>query len=125
MNLKTKSHRSRSPTNKIDAITIVECNQKITKIFASVIKDKKENTILPVTKEHVLSGLIVQTDGHASYKKLSKLGYNNGSVCHNKIEFVNKQTGIHTQFVKSFHICLKPENKKEKEFILLKDVIFC
>ncbi|KCZ74818.1 hypothetical protein H311_04214 [Anncaliia algerae PRA109] len=68
MNFKVKSHRGRSSKKKTDALTIVECDQKITKVLACVIKDKKESTILPIIKEHVLPGSIVHTDEHASYK---------------------------------------------------------
>ncbi|KCZ79162.1 hypothetical protein H312_03452 [Anncaliia algerae PRA339] len=60
-----------------------------------------------------MPGSIVHTDEHASYKKLCKLGHNHGSVCH-KFKFVNKETIFHTQFVESFHNCLKLEIKKRK-----------
>ncbi|KCZ79748.1 hypothetical protein H312_02861 [Anncaliia algerae PRA339] len=46
LNYKVKSHRGRASTNKTDALCIVETKDKITRVFAQVIPDKKTSTIL-------------------------------------------------------------------------------
>lgn len=113
LNFKLKAHRGRSPTNRTDALCIIETNTNgsISKCFATVIPNKSTEVILPIIYKNVASGSIVHTDEHASYKKLWKYGYTHGTVCH-KFDFVNKVTGVHTQAIESFHNQFKLEIKK-------------
>jgi transposase-like protein len=92
---------------------IVEINEHITRAYAIVIENKKQNTIVPIICAQVNSGSIIHTDEHDAYFKLSKFSFNHGTVCH-KYEFVNSETGVHTQGIESFHNELKLEIKKRK-----------
>ncbi|KCZ76572.1 hypothetical protein H311_02427 [Anncaliia algerae PRA109] len=114
LNYKVKSHRGRASTNKTDALCIVETKDKITRVFAQVIPDKKSSTIIRIICAQVVPGAIIWTDEHKSYVSLANNGFIHQSLCH-KFEFVDKQRGTHTQFVESFNNQLKIEIKKEKD----------
>ncbi|KCZ77362.1 hypothetical protein H311_01624 [Anncaliia algerae PRA109] len=59
LNFKCKSHRGRSPSNKTDALCIVEVGQRITRAFAKVIPNKKIETILPIIISQVMPGSVI------------------------------------------------------------------
>ncbi|KCZ79507.1 hypothetical protein H312_03107 [Anncaliia algerae PRA339] len=113
LNFKCKSHRGRSPSNKTDALCIVEVGQKITRAFAKIIPNKKIETILPIIISQVMPGSLIWTDEHKNYHRLNKNGFLHQSVCH-KYEFINKTNGVNTQAVESFHNELKSAIKKRK-----------
>ncbi|KAG0428057.1 hypothetical protein DMUE_5844, partial [Dictyocoela muelleri] len=48
LNYKVKSHRGRSPENKTDALCIIEYENEIKRVFACVIDNKLELTIVPI-----------------------------------------------------------------------------
>ncbi|KCZ79073.1 hypothetical protein H312_03543 [Anncaliia algerae PRA339] len=113
MNYKCKSHRGRSPNNKTDALSIVECNNGILRAFACIIPNKESNTILPIISNQVASGSIIWTDEHRSYSRLSQKGFIHGTVCQ-KYEFVEKNNGINTHTVEIYHNCIKEIIKKQR-----------
>ncbi|KCZ76629.1 hypothetical protein H311_02369, partial [Anncaliia algerae PRA109] len=114
LNFKCKSHRGRSPSNKTDALCIVEVDQKITRAFAKIIPNKKIETILPIVISQVMPGSIIWTDEHKSYQTLNKNGFLRQLFCH-KYEFVNKTNGFNTRAVEAFHNELKLAIKKKKK----------
>jgi transposase-like protein len=116
LNYRCKSHRGRSPSNRTDAICIVEVRSAICRVLAEVIHDKSASTLLPIIIRRVLSGSTIHTDEHASYRRLSGIGFSHYTVCH-KYNFVNPQNGTHTQHVESFNNALKVEVKKKKGII--------
>ncbi|KCZ77523.1 hypothetical protein H311_01462 [Anncaliia algerae PRA109] len=61
MNFKAKGHRGRSSTNKYDALIIVEYDTKISEVFACILKDKRESTILTIFQKHLVLGTTVYT----------------------------------------------------------------
>ncbi|KCZ76950.1 hypothetical protein H311_02045 [Anncaliia algerae PRA109] len=61
MNFKAKGHRGRSSANKYDALIIVECKIKFSKVFACILKDKRESTILTIFQKHLVLGTTVYT----------------------------------------------------------------
>lgn len=113
MNYKCKSHRGRSPSNRTDALCIVECRPCICKVWAQVIPDKSIQTILPIICERVFSNTIIHTDEHKSYQCLTRNGYIHKTVCH-KYMFVDRINEVNTQAVESFNNVLKYEIKKRK-----------
>ncbi|KAG0419258.1 hypothetical protein DMUE_6377, partial [Dictyocoela muelleri] len=113
LNFKCKSHRGRPPGNKTDALCIIEINNKITRVFATVIPDKKAETIIPIIFNQVTPNSIIWTDEHPSYSSLSSLNFIHDTVCH-KYSFMNNKTGANTQAVESFHNELKREIKNRK-----------
>ena len=106
LNYKCKSHRGRSPTNRTDALCIVEYNGKITRVFACVIPNKLQSTLVPIICNNVASGSIISTDEHKSYSCLSKFDFTHRSVCH-KYNFVDRETGVNTQAVESLNNYVK------------------
>lgn len=112
LNYKCKSHRGRSPTNKTDALCIVESSGSRKRVFACTITDKKASTLIPIICNNVANNTIIRTDEHKSYSTLSNYTYTHETVCH-KYEFVT-ENGVNTQKVESFNNCLKVEIKKRK-----------
>lgn len=106
LNYKCKSHRGRSPTNRSDALVIVEKVQQVTRIFACIIGNKRAETILPIIQNNVAAGSEIHTDEHPSYSALEKLGYVHHTVCH-KYEFINRTNNANTQAVESINNQIK------------------
>lgn len=113
LHFKCKSHRGRSPHNHTDVLCIAEVNVGITRVWAEIIANKESRTIIPIICEHVISGSSIHTDEHKSYKALVRNGFLHKTVCH-KYEFVEKNSGIHTQHIESFHNSMKLEIKARK-----------
>lgn len=128
MNYKCKSHRGRSPSNRTDALCIIEMSNSIVRAFACVIPDKKAETILPIITRNVANGSTIHTDEHRSYSQLGSIGYNHDTVCH-KYEFV-AANGVNTQAIESFNNIIKVavKNRKgvatEKRGVFLKEICF-
>ena len=51
---KYKSHRRRTSISNIDALCIVEVDGNIKRVYAKVITDKKQKTIVPIILHQVL-----------------------------------------------------------------------
>jgi transposase-like protein len=113
LNYKCKSHRGRSPTNKTDALCIVEFSNNITRVFATVIPNKSSATLIPIICEQVAPNSIIWTDEHRSYSCLSSFNFTHDTVCH-KYQFINSTNGVNTQAVESFNNVIKYEVKKRK-----------
>ncbi|KCZ76129.1 hypothetical protein H311_02880 [Anncaliia algerae PRA109] len=75
LNFKSKSHRGRSPLNKTDALVIVEVNNIVSQIYADAIENKKNETIMPIICDHVVTGAEIHTDEHKLYNSLGEVGY--------------------------------------------------
>ncbi|KAM0684905.1 hypothetical protein COBT_003886, partial [Conglomerata obtusa] len=48
LNYKAKSHRGRSSHDKTDKPCITEVDGKIARVFATIISDKKESTLIQI-----------------------------------------------------------------------------
>lgn len=118
LNYKCKSHRGRSPNNKTDAICIIEFSDKIERVFACVIPNKKSETMIPIITQNVANGSKIWTDEHRSYQILRDYNYIHQTVCH-KYQFITDE-GINTQAVESFNNIIKCEIKKRKGILTLK-----
>lgn len=128
LNFAIKSHRGRSPSNKTDAICIVEFNGHISRVYARTIPDKRAETLYSHIEAQVEANSIIWTDEHRSYSCLKEKGFLHETVCH-KYQFVTVE-GVNTQAVESFNNILKIEIKKRKGVLtekredLLKEVCF-
>ncbi|KCZ74859.1 hypothetical protein H311_04171, partial [Anncaliia algerae PRA109] len=56
------------------------------------------STIIPIICAQAIPGTIIWTDEHKGYASLANKGFIYQSVCR-KFKFVDKQRGIHIQFV--------------------------
>ncbi|KCZ82385.1 hypothetical protein H312_00043 [Anncaliia algerae PRA339] len=82
LNFKCKSHRGRSRENKTDSLCILEYNGNIKRIFAQIIRNKKQNTLIPIICRQVASGSIIWTDEHKNYQNLRFFNNIHDTVCH-------------------------------------------
>ncbi|KAG0419991.1 hypothetical protein DMUE_6356, partial [Dictyocoela muelleri] len=110
LNYKAKSHRGRSPANKTDALCIIEFDTEIVRVFACVIENKLETTLVPIICSQVAANSTIWTDEHRSYAKLNEFDYTHDTVCH-KYTFINEDTGANTQAVECFNNLLKKDIK--------------
>lgn len=114
LNYKCKNHRGRSPTNKTDALCIIEMQGLIIRVFAKMIPNKKAETLITLICQQVAANSIIWKDEHRSHSKLSQFNYIHDTVCH-KYQFINQDTGTNTQFVEFFNNYLKLNIKMRKE----------
>lgn len=112
-NYRCKSHGGRSPYNRTDSLCIIEYDNSITRAFAKIIPNKRQETIIPIICSQVAAGSLIHTDEHGAYVNLRNWEFVHETICH-KYEFVNSVTGAHTQGIESFHNELKREIKKRK-----------
>ncbi|KCZ77043.1 hypothetical protein H311_01951 [Anncaliia algerae PRA109] len=83
-----------------DAFVMVEFEDKIKRIFAVVIPNKRAETILSIIYKIDIYGSIIWTYEHKSYSQLTSKRFLHSTVCH-KYNFVEKETRTHTQAVES------------------------
>jgi hypothetical protein len=63
LNYKCKSHRGRSTENKLDALVIAEVfNSSVTRVFATVIENKLQTTLVPLICSQVAAHSIIWTN---------------------------------------------------------------
>ena len=68
--------------------------------FLVSVEDRSAATLVPIIKQYILPGTKIMSDCWKSYDKLEEEGYIHGTVNHS-IEFVNSDTGDHTQTIES------------------------
>ncbi|KAM0685176.1 hypothetical protein COBT_003615 [Conglomerata obtusa] len=111
-NYKCKSKRGRSAYNRTDALCIIEYANIITITFATVILDKKSNTLIPNTCSHVALKSVIQTDKHRLYSCLAS-SYYTRHVFH-LFQIVYSVYGVNTLAVESFNNLNLYGNEKRK-----------
>ena len=70
------------------------------KVFMIPVKDRKQNTLIPLIQKWIHPGSIIHSDCWKSYNKLPKLGYTHVTVNHSK-EFLNKENAACTNGIES------------------------
>ena len=68
--------------------------------FLVTVQDRKAETLIPIIQRYIKPGTKIITDCWSSYSSLERLGYVHGTVNHS-YEFVNSETGDHTQNIES------------------------
>ena len=94
---KRKYHRGR----RVDGVWVfggIERDSK--KLFMVTVPDRSAATLIPIIKSYIIPGTKVLSDCWKSYDKLAEEGYIHGTVNHS-VEFVNSETGDHTQTIES------------------------
>ena len=75
--------------------------------------DKRDAaTLLPIIDEYILPGSIILSDQWKAYSSLNSCGYTHGVVNHSK-NFVDPNTGVHTQQVESMWAQVKRMMREE------------
>lgn len=114
LNHKVKSHRGRSPKEKVWALVIVDCSTSPSKGFVKIVSNRSKNALIPIICSVVRPGSTIHTDEWPSYFELCKRNdYEHSYVTH-KYNFVCPNTGVHTQQVESFNNKLMLKIKEMK-----------
>ena len=68
--------------------------------FMVTVEDRSAATLIPIIKKYILPGSKIMSDCWKAYDCLENEGYIHGTVNHS-IEFINSETGDHTQSIES------------------------
>ena len=74
--------------------------------FFQCVPDRTANTLIAIIKEHVLPGTTIFSDCWKAYSSLNKEGFSHLTVNHS-INFVDPETGTHTNTIESTWRALK------------------
>ncbi|KAG0426564.1 hypothetical protein DMUE_5961 [Dictyocoela muelleri] len=114
LNFNVKSHRGTSTIKLVWTITIVDITCNPTKVYADIVKRRDDESLIPIISSVVRPVSIITTDEWRAYNNFMNINdYYHRRVCH-KYNFVDPETGNHTQHVESFNNKLKLALKKEK-----------
>jgi superfamily II DNA helicase RecQ len=90
------------------------------RVYMKYVPDRTKKTLIAQIQKLVNINAIVNSDAWASYKQLKKLGFDHRTVNHS-INFVDPQTGAHTQRVESlWGVCkkwCKKQNYHHSEYL--------
>lgn len=90
---------------RINKTIVVGMVERGGNIITRIIPNVRKHNLLPVVKQNVLAGSDVHTDQNHSYRNLPAMGYNHGSVNHNRNQWVNGDS--HVQTIEGFWANLK------------------
>lgn len=81
--------------------------------FVRIVHSRDAETLLPILQDNILPGTTVYSDEWAAYQALGDIGFEHLTVNHS-IEFVNDETGAHTQNIEALWNVAKLKLKKLK-----------
>ena len=100
---KRKFHKGR----RVDGVWVFGGIERETKnCFFQCEPDRTANTLIAIIKEHVLPGTTIYSDCWKAYSPLNKEGFSHLTVNHS-INFVDPETGTHTNTIESTWRALK------------------
>ncbi|KAG0439606.1 hypothetical protein DMUE_2321 [Dictyocoela muelleri] len=82
-------------------------------VFATVISNKKMETLFPLFMKNLALGSTICTGEYLTYKCFSEFDYIHDAVCH-KYEFKNSLTGSNNQSMESLNNIIKQAIKQRK-----------
>lgn len=98
---KVKYNRGRRPSEQVWVFGIADISRSPSRFFLSVVPDGSARTLFPIISAVCLPGTTIHSDCWAAYLRISSdLGYEHETVNHS-LNFVNPETGVHTQNVES------------------------
>jgi transposase-like protein len=77
------------------------------KVFAEVVENRTESTIVEVLQRHVARGSTIWTDCFSSYKNLSRIFNIVHQTVNHSVEFVDRESGVNTNTVEGTNYALK------------------
>ena len=103
---------------------IVNIIYKPVKYYMTLVENRSANVLLPIIKKHYIEGTIIWSDQWKSYNNLENMRFVHSTVNH-KFNFVNPETGFHTQNIESLlnKLKLRLKNLKCEDEFFLKDYI--
>lgn len=99
---KAKGKRGRGAEKKTAVLGMVEREGDVK---GTVVPNMKKKTVVPIIKDNVLVGAMINTDEFLSYRSLKKEGYFHSFVKHGLKEYV--KGNIHVQAIEGFWSWLK------------------
>ena len=117
---KRKYHKGR----RKDGVWVFGGIERDTKnCFLVSVEDRSADTLIPIIKKHVLPGTTIISDCWKAYSKLEEEGFQHQTVNHSK-EFINKETGAHTNTIESTWRAVKTSLPKHGTVKSLYDTYF-
>jgi hypothetical protein len=98
---KPKYHRGRASENEICIFCIVYTLFSPVRGYIKVIESQAARVLLPIVRSVLRNGTFVHSDEWAAYRGLQESGFVHNTVNH-KLNFINRQVGVHTQNAESF-----------------------
>lgn len=99
---KQKYHRGRAPTRNAWVLGIVDTQYTPARGYMTLVRRRDARTLLPIIRRVVLPGSTIHTDMWRAYQGLSQdPNYTYAAVNHSE-NFVDPNTGVHTQHVESY-----------------------
>ncbi|KRH94228.1 hypothetical protein M153_3290007862 [Pseudoloma neurophilia] len=98
---KTKYNVGRFAETQVCVFSIADTTFTPAKVYLEVVESRSAQRLLPIIKRVVLSGSTIHSDQWAEYNNLQSLGYVHQTVNH-KYNFIDPQSGAHTQHIESF-----------------------
>ncbi|KAG0424975.1 hypothetical protein DMUE_6063, partial [Dictyocoela muelleri] len=99
---KVKYHRGRSPREQVWVFAIVDTSTSPSIGYMRVVEDRSASTLLPIIQEICRTGTTIHSDMWAGYREIfEKTGFAHATVNH-RYNFVNPETGVHTQHAESY-----------------------
>ena len=117
---KRKYHKGR----RKDGVWVFGGIERDTKnCFLVSVEDRSADTLIPIIMKPVLLGTTIISDCWKAYSKLEEEGFQHQTVNHSK-EFINKETGAHTNTIESTWRAVKTSLPKHGAVKSLYDTYF-
>lgn len=98
---KAKYNVGRQPSRQV-WVGIVDCSFKPAKGHAQIVENRSAATLLPIIGQICRPGTIIHSDSWAAYNSIqSSFGFEHEKANH-KFNFIDPETGTHTQNVESY-----------------------
>lgn len=114
LNHNVKSHRGRSAVNPTWALTMVDTSTRPAKGYAKIVSNRSSNTMVPIIETVVRPGSVIHADEWKAYNILATNDDFNLKRITHKYNFVDPQSGVHTQHVESFNNKIKLDIKAQR-----------
>lgn len=110
---KSKYQRGRRSDNEIWVFGICDTSFIPARGYVEIVPNRSANTLLPIISRICREGTIIHSDEWKAYSRLIENGFIHQTVNHS-IQFINPETGVHTQNIESYWSKMKLRGKKMK-----------
>lgn len=96
---KPKNHRGRSSTYQIWCFGIVDTSTSPSKGYVEIVPNRSSAVLLPIISRVCRPGSIIYSDEWRAYNSISDFAH---FTVNHSLNFVNPETGVHTQNIESY-----------------------